>query len=155
MLDPIFKNCDYIHSYLTEHDTTRHAFLRKMYVKYVGPLQNVTQHSEAQKTESYISKLAKKYSKVERMSFESEVNNFMNTEGYSEEGLLDWWSVHKKQYVLLSQLARVVLQITATSANVERLNSRAGSTLTKFRLALHHNKVEKIMSVYYNFKEIE
>ena len=55
---------------------------------------------------------------------------------------LAWWKTRKAQYPLLATLARRVLAVPATSANAERLFSKAGLTLTDKRNRLSGDNIE-------------
>ena len=54
---------------------------------------------------------------------------------------LAWWSAHKNLYPDLAVLARKYLSIQATSCASERLFSKAGYIVNKFRSRLHTTNV--------------
>jgi len=58
---------------------------------------------------------------------------------------LAWWKTRKAQYPLLATLARRVLAVPATSANAERLFSKAGLTLTDKRNRLSGDNIELLV----------
>jgi hypothetical protein len=58
---------------------------------------------------------------------------------------LAWWKTKKAMYPLLATLARRVLAVPATSANAERLFSKAGLTLTDKRNRLSGDNVELLV----------
>lgn len=158
LLDPIFQHCHYVQQYLINRNTSRNVFLRKMYEKYVGEYhEDNTRSVNLVKKPSFIQNLARKYSKATTASgIDIEIDNFLKTDDESQIDVTSWWGlIGRHQFPILARLARIIFSLSATSANVERLNSAAGATLTKFRCNLHHSKFEKLMIVYYNYPHFE
>jgi hypothetical protein len=58
---------------------------------------------------------------------------------------LQWWKDNQRFYPKLSQIAREVLAIPATSVPAERIFSLAGRTVTKARASLHHEHVNMLI----------
>lgn len=156
MLDPIFQDCDFIQKYLDQRNQSRSSFLRMMFNKYVGNESNSVQDTAPIQKRSFLQNLAKKYSRnFSLSSLEDEIERFSTIHNYKDDDLLSWWSfVGRHQFPHLAKLARIILQLSATSATVERLNSIAGATLSKYRLHMNHIKAEKIMFVFYNYPHV-
>ena len=69
-----------------------------------------------------------------------------------EINVLQWWSIHKTEFPLLSALARSVYCHPASSASSERAFSQAGLTLTSKRQRMNVSTLEKLCFVNQNFK---
>jgi len=63
---------------------------------------------------------------------------------------LEWWQTQTETYRRLSQLARAVLAMPATSAPAERIFSAAGVVLNCKRSSLSPHVVDKVIFVYEN-----
>lgn len=158
LLDPIFQDCEFVQDYLVVNNYTRNSFLKKMYEKFVGSTAESTQTAQPlQQKKSVLHSLAQKYSKnFTQSTMDEEIDRFKTIHSYADDNLLPWWgSVGREQFPILSKLARSILQLSATSATVERLNSIAGATLSKYRLNMNHHKAEKIMFVFYNYPHVQ
>ena len=68
---------------------------------------------------------------------------------------LKWWSTQSSTYKHLSQLARYILPIPATSAPSERIFSLAGVLVNAKRSALAPTVVDKVIFVHENSKYLE
>lgn len=152
LLDPTFQSLPIIKTLLAERNLTKQQFLKNMFTKYVGELPNVSQGSGLTKSNSIREKLATKHGLVSHsVGFQREVSSF-ETVTHQVDDLLQWYEcVGIVQFPLLSQLARTILQLSATSATIERLNSRAGRVITFERTNLSNTKVNKLMIVQYNY----
>lgn len=129
-----------------------------MYEKYVGIQPQIAETvRQVNEKQSFLQNLAKKYANTyARSSLSDEIERFELVNGYVDDDLLSWWaSVGLDKFPILSKLARIILQLSATSAVVERLNSIAGSTLSKQRMNMSHQKAEKIMFVHYNYSHVQ
>jgi hypothetical protein len=60
---------------------------------------------------------------------------------------LEFWKEHRNQFLLLSQYARSILSIPATTTNVEREFSTADWILNQRRTSLKSEEVDKILFV--------
>lgn len=157
LLDPTFQHSQYVKHLLDDRFMSRKEFLKQMYEKYVGPCEKRLETLiESDSKPSFIQELARKYSKPKNQTtFDIELDSFFKTEDNNHNDLTIWWcKIGKFQFPVLSKLARIILGLSATSANVERLNSIAGATSTKFRQNLHHLKFEKIMMTLYNYRHL-
>ena len=80
-----------------------------------------------------------------------------DVEDYPMDGswcpLADWWSRQKDTYPILYFLAHVILQLPASSADVERLFSKAGFTRSKYRQSLEVNRFNKMMVIQGNWHD--
>jgi len=65
----------------------------------------------------------------------------------------DWWATKREVWPILSFLACLVLSIPASSADVERLFSQAGITMSDLRTSLDATRFHKIMVVQGNFSK--
>jgi hypothetical protein len=61
---------------------------------------------------------------------------------------LQWWKKNEKQYPELSKVVRIVLSMPATSADTERLFSRAGLVMTDRRASLLSENFEKLLLLH-------
>lgn len=64
--------------------------------------------------------------------------------------VLDWWKRNEGGYPILSQLAKIILAIPATSAPAERVFSVAGNIIHSKRSALLPSKVNKLIFIHDN-----
>lgn len=155
LLDPMFQHCDYVTTLLTKRHKTKKQLLSEMYRKYVGPLPEHRSAPLAKKS-SVRNQLAQRLGLVSSTNtFDGEVDTFGTVVADNVDNLLDWWAtIGVAQFPLLAKLARVILQLSATAATVERLNSKAGKIITPGRASLTSAKCNKIMLVHYNYPMI-
>ena len=71
------------------------------------------------------------------------------------DDILKWWKTQRETFPRLSQLARFVFAIPATSAPSERIFSLAGLTLNVKRSRLAPSAVDKIIFVHENAQQVE
>ena len=71
------------------------------------------------------------------------------------DDILKWWKTQRETFPHLSQLARFVFAIPATSAPSERIFSLAGLTLNVKRSRLAPSAVDKIIFVHENTQQVE
>ena len=69
---------------------------------------------------------------------------------YSPCDILEFWRAHKDAFPIIAQIARWLLVISISSAEVERLFSRGGLVLTSRRNRLGHEKEELFLLTAYN-----
>ena len=67
---------------------------------------------------------------------------------------LHWWREHAARFPRLAILARLYLQIPATSASSERLFSCFGNIYTDRRLSLKTETAQAILFLHYNQKNV-
>ena len=72
-----------------------------------------------------------------------------------EASVLDWWKRMANALPILSEIARSVLAIPASSAKSERAFSKGGNIVTRKRTRLNPNKVEKIVVIQENRKKVK
>jgi len=68
---------------------------------------------------------------------------------------LDWWRAHKADLPLMSQVARSVLCIPASSASSERAFSMAGQIVNEKRTNLDPKRVEMLAYIKENFDRVK
>lgn len=61
------------------------------------------------------------------------------------QNILEWWKVHEKVFPTLSQMAKDLFSIMATSVPVERLFSTAGMIMTKTRTSLKDDVMQALL----------
>lgn len=152
MLDPAFQNLDYIRTYLVGKKMNKTRFIKKMYLKYVGEIP-APKRDELKKACSMREHLAMKHSSKVHSSgtLEKDIEVF-ETINHDFDDILQWYGkVGVYQFPLLSQLARVILQLSATSATIERLNSKARRIITYERTNLSTTKINKMIITQFNF----
>jgi len=72
----------------------------------------------------------------------------LNTNAYS------WWAENKKQFPTLSQLARKLLALPATSVPSERAFSKAGHIVRRRRARLSPSNVDKLVFLSHNYRQL-
>lgn len=86
-----------------------------------------------------------------RASAEQEVATFFGEKpAPSTADPLAWWHTHASRFPLLSQVARQVLCVTATSVPSERVFSAAGHIVSKLRAALSAGNVDALIFLQQN-----
>ena len=68
---------------------------------------------------------------------------------------LEFWTDYHSKFPILSRIARVILSISPTSADVERLFSRSGRTATDSRSILFPDHVNELVTLHYWLRETE
>ena len=71
-----------------------------------------------------------------------------------DASVLDWWKKMASALPILSEIARSVLAIPASSAKSERVFSKGGNIVTAKRTRLNPKKVEKILVIQENKKKV-
>ena len=61
---------------------------------------------------------------------------------------LDWWKLNACRFKVLSQMAKEILCIPATSASVERLFSASGNTITEERCNLSRDVANDLIFLH-------
>lgn len=72
-----------------------------------------------------------------------------------DSNVLEWWKANRKKYPLLSRFARKILGIPAASATSERVFSTAGNIISERRTNLAIDKIEMLVYMKENFRELE
>ncbi|CAG5037111.1 unnamed protein product [Parnassius apollo] len=168
LLDPRFINLSQIDTYLEQKNTTRAAFLAE-YIKIHISGESTTMATLAPavitsfSNESVLSKLSKKHSCSGTSSIltstecnEADQECWMylaaaNACDVKDDDILNYWQNKKKTFPLLSELARIMLAIPATSTPSERVFSIAGLTVTVKRSRLSPVRVNKIIFIHDNY----
>jgi adenylate kinase len=138
---------------------------QEMEVKYHEKKENEEgmekENSEKEANLSPTSKMRKKLKdKKDQSNEETNLKKEMNRyESYSyaskEENVLKWWKRHENILPLLSNIAKKVLAIPASSAKSERVFSTGGNVVTKKRNRLAPKKVEELIIIAENGKHVE
>lgn len=84
-----------------------------------------------------------------------EFNEYQSVVIDSDLNVLQWWFRHKKMFPILSQIAKRLLCIQATSTPSERLFSATGYTVWDRRNALSPIKIDKMMVLHHNEKNLK
>ncbi len=75
---------------------------------------------------------------LKEQAIELEIQVYRDTESIDfKENPLEWWKIHEKNFPHVSNIARQVLSIPATSAASERVFSTGGRTISKLRASLN------------------
>lgn len=69
--------------------------------------------------------------------------------------VLNWWSIHEKQFPLLAKITRKYLCVQATSCSAERTFSTGGSTVTAKRNKLEPDNVNKLVYLRENLGKVK
>jgi hypothetical protein len=73
----------------------------------------------------------------------------------SPDDVLEWWRLQRSTFPRLSQLARAILAVPATSAPSERIFSVAGLAINAKRSCLNPNTADKIIFVHENWRFVK
>ncbi len=68
-----------------------------------------------------------------------------------DQGVLDWWNMHAKQLPIMSQIAKQLLCVPATSTPAERAFSKAGILLSSKRAMLKPHRADMILFLNKNY----
>ena len=92
-----------------------------------------------------------------RLSLSEEIDTYFETASTfpHNKTTLDFWKVNKEKLPILTQLARIVLGLPATSASAESKFSISGSLLAANRSTLHPEKAKRILYVHDNYDLIK
>ena len=104
---------------------------------------NIDEASDSTKTLTNASKLTKEYQEYQSIVIDSDLD------------VLNWWFNQKKKLPLLSQIAKRLLCIQATSTPSERLFSATGYTVWDRRNALSPLKIDKMMVLHHYEKNLK
>jgi hypothetical protein len=63
----------------------------------------------------------------------------------SDADPLDWWRKNEDRFPKIARIARQILALQASSANVERVFSHAGTIINDLRNRLSANNVHRLM----------
>jgi hypothetical protein len=66
---------------------------------------------------------------------------------------LEWWALHKSSYPVLSQVARLLMAVPATSVSSERLFSKAGAVISDRRSKLLPKHAEQLCFLSQNWMD--
>ncbi|KAI8421976.1 hypothetical protein MSG28_009882 [Choristoneura fumiferana] len=165
MLDPRFISLSQIDTYLTQKKTTRADFLAG-YIK-AQPLATsdgspVFVACGTYSTESLLTRLSKKHSIGASNSnvdydfdeTEGECRKYLATaiaEEFRGDDILLYWHAKKSSFPLLSEAARALLAIPATSTPSKLIFSEAGLTLNAKKTRLVPSCMNKIMFIHDNY----
>ena len=84
--------------------------------------------------------------------FHPEIQKFQEESLENPEDVIVWWKKHSEDYPLLSQIAKCILCIPASSATFERSFSAAGLVLTPLRNGLDGDTSMKLTKISFNNK---
>ena len=156
-LDPRYKG-----GHLEEEDKLEVTKI-KMEIRFKDQEENETQ-DEAQELEtsdmSPTSKMRMKRKQKNTSGDKTRMRKEMELyERYSyapkNQDVLVWWKTHERVLPLLSGVARKILAIPSSSAKSERVFSTGGNIVTKKRNRLSPKKVEDLIIIAENAKEVE
>ena len=86
-------------------------------------------------------------------SVEGELENYlMAPDADSETEPLDWWKMHERNLLRVSQLAKHYLCIPTTSSPSERIFSTGGNIETCHREALKPETVDRLVFLAHNLE---
>ena len=160
MLDPSQRALSSVQQYLTEQDTTAVQLLSAALHKYVGDVEEIprpiTQAAANQQPDDQT--LTWKKAKMDLLSkhatsdssTERDIQQYRCLNIPSIDDILVWWSTQTNTYPRLSNLARTILPMPATSTPSERIFSIAGLTVNAKRSSLAPSSVDKIIFIHEN-----
>ena len=88
----------------------------------------------------------------EKLSLENEIQRYSNTETTEVEDIYDYWFSKRESYVILSNLALMLLASSGTSVPSERLFSKSGYQLWDRRNRLSPSRIEMIIFIQENYE---
>ena len=128
------------------------ARAHKLVKDLMGPTQAPDDHLDWQ--ESVLEKMRKANTTAPSRQIEEfhhEILQFQE-EGNTASPLLTWWKENSSRYPLLSQVARQVLCVPASSATSERTFSVSGLIVTPLRNGLDPNTAQILTKLSFNKK---
>jgi hypothetical protein len=156
MLDPSLRHLDAVQEFLTTRGINAVDLLSRCIDKYVGDdsseiVQQTAKPAFSQKEMPW------KKAKMELLSKHSctlsgpsrEIQQYRCL-SMETDNPLEWWGTQKATYKQLSQLARAILPIPATSAPSERIFSLTGVLINAKRSSLSPSTVDKVVFVHEN-----
>lgn len=159
MLDPSFGHLRSVQNYLADNNTNAVELLSKYVNLYTDDAQVEQQTETTVGVDGAppVDDCPWKRAKLELLSKHTPVNTNRHREiqqyrclSVQTDDPLKWWSTQVKTYPRLSQLARTILSIPATSAPSERVFSVAGLVINAKRSTLSPSVVDKVIFVHDN-----
>lgn len=157
ILDPAQRNLRLINEYLNDNNTTAVDLLSNFIDRYVGSTTNDVPESTPQPSEQ--STLQPQWKKVkldmlQKHGFhestpQREIQQYRCLTVQTDDPL-GWWQSQTGTYKRLSELARCILAIPASSAPSERIFSVAGVIVNARRSSLSPQVVDKVIFVHEN-----
>jgi hypothetical protein len=130
-------------------------------VQQLGPLRLQTANHAERAAVSKAKQELDRYRLAVRLEFSRQAAPADDGDDNRLEGVVTmsnpllWWKRNRGEYKYLSQLARRVLCVQATSAPTERLFSVAGMTITNLRARLQPELAEEILFIHANWDIVE
>lgn len=84
-----------------------------------------------------------------------EVQDYQNDICGKIDNILKWWKVNNTRFQLLSELAKYILAIPASSASSERCFSTTGRIIEKRRTNLNGETVDSLMFLHDYYKKLK
>lgn len=160
MLDPSQRNLSSVQEFLTEHDTNAVSLLSEYMQKFTsdcggGATQEATQETsnDAIPWKKAKQELLNKHGTA-ATSQDRELQQYRCL-NVSPDDVLEWWRLQRSTFPRLSQLARAILAVPATSAPSERIFSVAGLAINAKRSCLNPNTADKIIFVHENWRFVK
>lgn len=89
------------------------------------------------------------YAPQKKVSWESEINKYLTSPRANyKTNILQWWADNKKEYPILSQMARDILGTTASTVFIERFFSAGPQIMTNRRNRLRNETLNALMCIY-------
>ena len=163
ILDPSQRNLASVQSYLTEKNVTAVHLLTQSLMQYTANNEGISAES-IEPTNAQCDDVPQwKKAKMELLSKhvitsssqDREIQQYRCLSMVDTDDILKCWKTQRETFPRLSQLARFVFAIPATSAPLERIFSLAGLTLNVKRSGLAPFAVDKIIFVHANAQQVE
>jgi len=159
ILDPAGKQGKIVKDELLQRYQLHSEFLKMMYQKFNDTetvdldedTPNIQDLSLLSSLERSIYNRQVGVSNNVKSSLETEIERYLAQPLTAPTNVLEWWGSNMKSYPCLSELARVVLQIPASAAEVEEVFSISGRTISKSRSRMHPLTAERSLVVKRNF----
>lgn len=155
LLDPILQHTKSIGALLLKREVTREEFLLQMFNKYVGEVDQNHSPIKISKNTHLMNLASKHLNSVVCSGISTEIQQFATLSNYDYDVITWWRDIGSIEFINLKKLARIIFQLSATAAEVERLNSTAGRNQTKSRSNITSKRAEKIIMVQYNFETVK
>lgn len=110
----------------------------------------------ANQPDSFLRSLIEKHSGVANGNFEMEISKYLLlADSTAEINPVTWWRANQRIFPTLSQLARNILGIPATSAPSERAFSAAGLLISAKRSSIDPWHAQQVLFIHDNYNLVK
>lgn len=146
LLDPAQKNKQFIDNHLPVN-TTRQSLLEQKLREFNIYEVSSTPLNMTLDNIGLLSEFDDIVETCDNLNLNAEISKYFATKSnqYRENiTLLEWWKMHRDEFIILSKLAQIYLGIPATSSSAEMAFSSAGNFMTSRRSNLQPSRLNKL-----------